>query len=232
MILSACSSFMPIGPGINEPVLTNTEWEITVRDFYQGTKLGNLQSITLEDGYGFITLEACFRNLAATEQVVTWGDISITVEDGFEMFPVGQGYKQSEAFGWLLPFLMPLGVKGVVDDLWYTPIQSYELISLPSHQNKGCEDSDQFKTFAYLFMVEKEVLEKPFTLRFFDKRLTLEARKPIVIPRSTVRWLKRLGWIFLLLLGILFWLRKRRQKREKMIEAVPHAVPPSEAAGQ
>lgn len=231
-ILSACSSFMPIGPGINEPVQTSDEWEITVFDSYQGLKLGYSPHITLADGYSYITLEACTKNLSGIERAILWDDISIVLEDGTELLPVGQGYRQSEVFAWLLPIFAPFGAKRIVDDLTFVPVQAYELFSLPAHESQGCKDSYRLTAYAFLFTVETEMLDKPFTLHFFDKELTLEARKPIVIPRSTVRWIKRLGWAFLLSLGILFWVRRRRQKRDKMIEAAPPAIPPSEEAGQ
>jgi preprotein translocase subunit SecG len=194
---------------------TNNNWEIVVRDFYQGTKLGSLQEIYLQDGYGFITLEACFKNLSDQEQVIFLSDISISIgESDFEIFPIGQAYMQSEVFSWLVPILAPIGAKKANDDLWYTPIQSYELIRLPPFQSKGCVDSYQYKTFAFLFMIDESQLNKPVILRFFDSKVTLVAQKPIVIPRDTVHWLKRLGWVFLVTSIVLVWLKNKRQKKQ------------------
>lgn len=214
--LSACSSFWPTGPGIDQPVQTrNNKWEILVRDSYQGTKLGNLQDISLENGYGFITLELCIRNLSSDAQVVHWEDISMITEDGTIVFPMGQGYRQSEVFGWLVAVLKPFGAKRVVDDLWYTRIQNYELVSLPAHQSQGCKDSYQLKTYAHLYMVRQEMLEKPFTLRFVEEEITLTAREPFVVSRQTIQLLKQLGVLFLFLLTILVQTRNRRLRREK-----------------
>lgn len=209
------SSLLVADTKMNQTVRTNNSWEITIRDFYQGTKLGSLQEIYLEEGSGFITLEACFKNLSNQEQTIFLSDISIiVVESNLEIFPMGQAYMQSEVFSWVVPLIAPIGGKRTTDDLWYTPIQSYELIHLPAYQSKGCVDSYQYKTFAYLFMVDETELNKPITLRFFDSEITLTAPKPIVIPRKTVRWLKRLGWAFLVIFIILFWLKNKRQKEQ------------------
>ena len=216
--LSACSSFWPGGPGINQPVQSQDGWEITVRDSYQGIKLGNLQDIYLQEGYGFITLEVCIRNLTETEQVVHIGKVFILTEDGATIFPIGQGYKQSEVFGWLVTILKPFGGKRVVDDLLYFPIQSDELARVSPKQSQGCKDSYKLKTYAYLFMFNTERLDKPFTLHFLDSEINLTARKPIVIPRQTMRWLKRLGIASLILLGTLFWLRRKRRKAKEFVQ--------------
>ena len=144
--LVACSGFYPARENKSPSIQSETRWEIKVRDTYFGTREGSLQSITLSEGFTFITIPMCLSNLADTKRAITFSDIYVVTSADEHIPPMGQAYRQSEAFGWLLPIMWVFGARSVSDEFWYTPIQSFEMLPLDASASIGCTDTEQFRT--------------------------------------------------------------------------------------
>lgn len=210
--LVACSGFYPARENKSPSIQSETRWEIKVRDTYFGTREGSLQSITLSEGFTFITIPMCLSNLADTKRAITFSDIYVVTSADEHIPPMGQAYRQSEAFGWLLPIMWVFGARSVSDEFWYTPIQSFEMLPLDASASIGCTDTEQFKNFAYLFMLPSQQALEPFTLHFFEKEIQLLARTPIFVPSKNLRAAKRLAGYFYVVMIVLFFVVRRRKK--------------------
>ncbi|MBI5952654.1 MAG: hypothetical protein HY865_13440 [Chloroflexi bacterium] len=195
-----------------------------MRDTYIGTREGSLQSVTLTEGFTFITIPMCLRNLADTKRAITFSDIYVVTSADEHIPPMGQAYRQSEAFGWLVPILWRFGGLRVSDEFWYTPIQSFEMLPLDANASIGCTDTKQFKNFAYLFMLPSQQALEPFTLHFFEKEIQLLARTPNYVPSANLRAVKRLAGYFCIVMIVLFFVVRRRKKLKTTI--------PSSGSGQ
>ncbi len=215
--LVACSGFYPARENKSPSIKSETRWEIQVRDTYIGTREGSLQSITLSEGFTFITIPMCLRNLTDTKRAITFSDIYIDTSADEHIPPMGQAYRQSETFGWLLPLLWMFGARSVSDEFWYTPIQSFEMLPLDASASIGCTDTEQFKNFAYLFMLPSQQALEPFTLHFFEEEIQLLARTPNYVPRANLRAVKRLAGYFFIVMIVLFFVVRRRKRLKATI---------------
>ena len=193
--------------------LQSQNWELEVRDTYIGTREGSLQSITLAEGYTFVTITICARNHADTAQVITFEDLKVATNAGTTYLPVGQAYRQSEAFGWILPLFWVFGARNISDEFWYSPIQSYEMLPLEANESIGCNDTPRFKNFAYLFMLPSESVSEPISLHFFEQETTLLARTPYYITNDIFRLIRRIGRYFALTMIALYVILRYRKRK-------------------
>ena len=190
---------------------------LTMKDAYQGVKDGNVESVPLLEDSTYVTVEVCVENRSVTEQIVHGGDVFLTTENNGQIFPVALGYDQAEAFDWILPMAEPIGGKRIEHRFFFFPIQNDEVLRIPAYQSQGCSNSAQFKSLALLFIVQKDMVDRLYTLHFLEENIPFAAK--MILPLSDyVKWGVGLGFLFILIVVAIIVVRKRRAEVQASLE--------------
>lgn len=205
LVFSGCLKF-----GSTEDVnpASQPQMRVTMKEAYQGVKDGNTESVQLPIDSAFITIGICVENLSTIQESVYWQDVFLDLGDNIRIYPVALGYDQAEAFSWLLPIMEPIGGKSIDHKFYFFVIQNNEIMKIPAYQSLGCNTSSQFKSLALLFIVNNDIVSRPFTLHFLEGEIRFKAKRILVVSER-IKWGIGLGLSLILIMVTVIVIRKK-----------------------